>query len=194
MEDRPLDEIELIERARHGDVAAYGELVRTFQDLCFRAACLVGSPDEAEDAVQEAFVKAYRALPGFRKGWPFRPWLLRIVTNEARNRRRAGGRRTALALRVLEDRPSDDAAPSPEVAVLVRERRQALAAAIGRLREEDRLVVTCRYLLELSEAETARTLGLPAGTVKSRLARSLARLKVDLAGTLDGPIPEGFHD
>ena len=188
MEGRPLDETELVERARQGDVAAYEELVRTFQDLAYRAACLVVGPAEAEDAVQEAFVKAYGALPGFRRGWPFRPWLLRIVTNEARNRRRAGGRRTALALRVIEDRPPDDAAPSPEVAVLVRERRQVLAAAIERLRDEDRLVVTCRYLLELSEAETAQTLGLPAGTVKSRLARSLARLRVDLVETLDRSI------
>jgi RNA polymerase sigma factor (sigma-70 family) len=191
VEGRPLDETELVERARQGDVAAYGDLVRAFEDLAFRAACLIGSPDEAEDAVQEAFIKAYRALPGFRMGWPFRPWLLRIVTNEARNRRRAGGRRTAMALRVIEDRSAEDAAPSPEVAALVHERRQVLAAAIGRLREEDRLVVTCRYLLELSEAETAQTLGLPAGTVKSRLARSLARLRVDLAETLDHPVAEG---
>jgi RNA polymerase sigma factor (sigma-70 family) len=191
VEGRPLDETELIDRARRGDVAAYGELVRTYQDLAFRAACLVGSPDEAEDAVQEAFVKAYRALATFHQGWPFRPWLLRIVTNEARNRRRAGGRRMALALRVIEDRPAGDAAPSPEAAVLVHERRAALAAAIGRLRDEDRLVVTCRYLLDLSEAETAQTLGLPAGTVKSRLARSLARLRVDLAETLGNPVAEG---
>lgn len=190
MEGWPLDETELVECARQGDVAAYEELVRTFQDLAFRAACLVGSPDEADDAVQEAFVKAYRALPGFRTGWPFRPWLLRIVTNEARNRRRAGGRRMALAVRVIEGRPLDGAAPSPEVTVLVRERREVLAAAIGRLRDEDRLVVTCRYLLELSEAETAQTLGLPAGTVKSRLARSLVRLRVDLAEALGRPVAE----
>ena len=170
-------------------MAAYEDLVRLYQDLAFRAACLVGSPDEAQDAVQEAFVKAYRALPSFHQGWPFRPWLLRIVTNEARNRRRAGGRRTAMALRIVEDHPTDTA-PSPEVAFLVRERRQVLAAAIGRLRDDDRLVVTCRYLLELSEAETAQTLGLPAGTVKSRLARSLARLRVDLAEKLDRPIAE----
>jgi RNA polymerase sigma-70 factor (ECF subfamily) len=94
-----------------------------------------------------------------------------------------------MALRVMQGHPTDTA-PSPEVAFLVRERRQVLAAAIGRLRDEDRLVVTCRYLLELSEAETAQTLGVPAGTVKSRLARSLVRLRVDLAETLDRPIAE----
>jgi RNA polymerase sigma-70 factor (ECF subfamily) len=181
VEGRPLDEPALIARARRGDVAAYEELVRAFQDIAHRAAWLVGGADDAEDAVQEAFVKAYHALSRFREGSPFRPWLLRIVTNEARNRRRSAGRRADLAIRAIEDRPADDAAPSPEEAVLAHERRTALAAAIERLREEDRLVVTCRYLLQLSEAETATTLDIPAGTVKSRLSRALAQLRVLLA-------------
>ncbi len=181
MEGRPLDEQELIARARGGDVAAYEELVRAFQGLAFRAACLVGGTEEAEDAVQEAFVKAYRALPRFRTGSPFRPWLLRIVTNEARNRRRSAGRRASLVVRAIEDRPKDEAAPSPEEAVLAQERRVALAAAIDALREDERLVVTCRYLLQLSEAETVEALGVPAGTVKSRLSRGLAHLRESLA-------------
>jgi RNA polymerase sigma-70 factor (ECF subfamily) len=183
--DPPLDETELIHRARQGDLGAYDQLVRRFQDLSFRTACLVGSPDEAEDAVQEAFIKAYRALSGFRHGAPFRPWLLRIVANEARNRRRAGGRRAALALRVRETaNPEEGVVGSPEDAVLVRERREQLADAIGRLTDEHRLVVTCRYLLGLSETETAETLGIPAGTVKSRLSRSLERLRIELAETV----------
>jgi RNA polymerase sigma factor (sigma-70 family) len=181
VEGRPLDERELIARARRGDVAAYEELVRAFTDVAHRTAYLVGAADDADDAVQDAFVKAYRALPQFREGEPFRPWLLRIVANEARNRRRSAGRRATLAVRAIEDRPSDDAAPSPEEAVLVHERHVALAAAIDRLRDEDRLVVTCRYLLQLSEAETAATLAIPAGTVKSRLSRALARLRETLA-------------
>ncbi len=187
MEGRPLDERDLVARAKRGDVAAYEELVRAYQDLAHRAAFLVGDAAEADDAVQEAFVKAYRALGRFREGSPFRPWLLRIVANEARNRRRSAGRRANLALRVVEDRPADGAAPSPEEAVLVHERRAALAAAIARLREEDRLVVTCRYLLDLSEAETAATLGIPTGTAKSRLARALVRLRVLLAEGPDAP-------
>ena len=187
MEGRPLDERDLVARAKRGDIAAYEELVRAYQGLAHRAAFLVGDAAEADDAVQEAFVKAYRALGRFREGSPFRPWLLRIVANEARNRRRSAGRRANLALRVVEDRPADGAAPSPEEAVLVHERRAALAAAIARLREEDRLVVTCRYLLDLSEAETAATLGIPTGTAKSRLARALVRLRVLLAEGPDAP-------
>jgi RNA polymerase sigma factor (sigma-70 family) len=181
VEGRPLDERELIARARRGDIAAYEDLVRAFQDVAHRAAWLVGGADDSDDAVQEAFIKAYNALPRFREGSPFRPWLLRIVTNEARNRRRAAGRRANLTVRAIEDRPANDAAPSPEVAVLVHERRQALLDAVGRLREEDRLVATCRYFLDLSEAETAMTLDIPTGTVKSRLSRGLAQLRVQLA-------------
>ena len=95
-----MEEAKLAERAREGDTAAYERLVRTHQALAFRAAYLVtGDAPEAEDATQEAFVKAYRALGRFRPGAPFRPWLLAMVTNEARNRRRSAGRRAKLNLR-----------------------------------------------------------------------------------------------
>ena len=77
---RPLEDRELIERARGGDVGAYEALVRRYQDVAVRAAYVVAGADEAEDAAQEAFVKAYRALGTFRLDAPFRPWLLRIVT------------------------------------------------------------------------------------------------------------------
>jgi RNA polymerase sigma-70 factor, ECF subfamily len=184
VEGRPLEEAELIERARRGEVMAYEELVRRYQDVAVRAAHLIAPDGDAEDAAQEAFVKAYAALPRFRAGSPFRPWLLRIVTNEARNRRRSAGRRTGLALRAAEDRPLGDAAPSPESAVLANESRAALVAALNLLRDEDREVIGARYFLELSEAETADSLGIPRGTVKSRLSRALGRLR---AGLVDGP-------
>lgn len=160
---------------------AYEELVRRYQDVALRTAHLVsGGVDDAEDAVQEAFVKAFHALARFRPGSPFRPWLLRIVANEARNRRRSANRRSGLALRATEDRPSSDAAPSPEAAVLVHETRIALLRAVEALRDDDREVVVARYLLELPEAEAAEMLGVPRGTVKSRLSRALARLRVAL--------------
>ena len=104
MVGRPPDsEAALVERARQGDAVAYGSLVRAHQDIAFRVACLAGgSAADAEEAAQEGFVKAWRALPRFRTGAPFRPWLLAIVANEARNRRRAAGRRAGLALRAAE--------------------------------------------------------------------------------------------
>jgi len=181
VEGRPLVEADLVERARHGDVSAFESLVRAHQDVAFRTAWVVsGGADDAEDAAQEGFVKAFRALDRFRPDAPFRPWLLAIVANEARNRRRAAGRREALALRIPEDRRTDDAAPSPEAAVLARERHETLIAGLTRLTEPDREVITLRYLLQLSEAETAAALDIPAGTVKSRLSRGLDRLRAEL--------------
>jgi RNA polymerase sigma-70 factor (ECF subfamily) len=175
---RPLEETELVERAKRGDERAYGELVNAYQGIAFRTAYLVvGNAAEAEDAAQEGFVKAFRALGRFRSGEPLRPWLLKIVANEARNRRRSSARRDALALRAAAESPSGEAAPSPEAALLDAERRTALLTAVSALPEAQRLVVCCRFFLDLSEEETASVLGLRLGTVKSRTARALARLR-----------------
>jgi RNA polymerase sigma-70 factor (ECF subfamily) len=182
---RPLDERELVARAQRGDADAYEELVRAYQGIAFRTAYLLaGSAADAEEAAQDGFVKAYRALWRFRAGAPFKPWLLRIVANEARNRRRSAGRRTALALRAAQV-PSGEAAPSPEAALLDSERRGQLLAALDRLSESDREVIACRYFLDLSETETAAALGVRRGTVKSRLSRALDRLRAELEAAGD---------
>jgi RNA polymerase sigma factor (sigma-70 family) len=182
---RPLDDDQLVERARRGDAAAYEAIVQTYQGIAFRTAHLItGSAADAEEATQDGFVKAFRALGRFRTGAPLRPWLLEIVANEARNRRRSTGRRAALALRAAaEQESSGDAAPSPEASLLAGERRMGLLAAVNELREEERVVVACRYFLELSEEETAAVLDLPRGTVKSRLSRALTRLRARLEET-----------
>jgi RNA polymerase sigma-70 factor (ECF subfamily) len=147
VEGRPLEETEVVERARRGDDDAYEELVHRYTEIAFRTACLVtGSAADAEEVAQDAFVKAWSALPRFRAGAPFRPWLLRIVGNEARNRRRAAGRRAAMELRVAEGLRAGGAAPSPE----------AEAESVE---------------------ETASVLELPEGTVKSRLHRSMDHLR-----------------
>ena len=149
-----------------------------YQSIAFRTAYLVTrSAEDAEEAAQDGFVKAYRALGRFRPGAPFRPWLLRIVANEARNRRRSAARRDALALRAAGQQVSGDAAPSPESSMLSSSRREALLAGLAELREEDQLVIGCRYFLDLSEEETAEALGWKRGTVKSRLSRALERLR-----------------
>ena len=178
---RPLDDGELVTRAQQGDVAAYEELVRMYQGIAFRTAYLLaGSTADAEEAAHDAFLKAFNALRRFRRGASFRPWLLAIVANEARNRRRSAGRRHALALRAAEEARPGDAAPSPEAAVLNRERQELVLAAVNRLSEEHRLVVACRYFLDLSEAEIASVLGIRTGTVKSRLSRALERLREEV--------------
>ena len=166
---------------RPRDLDTYDQLVREHQGIAFRTAYVItGSAADAEEVVQDAFVKAYRARGRFRSGAPFRPWLLAIVANEARNRRRATGRRARLSLQLAEERPSGGAAPSPEVALLAREERAELLAAVDRLAEEQRAAIACRYFLGLSEAETAAVLGCRPGTVKSRLSRALARLEEEL--------------
>lgn len=178
VEGRPLDESDLVERARRGDHQAYAELVHAYQGIAFRTAFLLtGGASEAEDAAQDGFVKAWRALGRFRAGAPFRPWLLRIVANEAHNRRRSAGRRAQLAVRAAAAEPSGDAAPSPEASVLHAERRNALLAAVNDLPEDQRVVVALRYFAGLSEDEVAETLGIAHGTVKSRTSRALERLR-----------------
>jgi RNA polymerase sigma factor (sigma-70 family) len=178
---RPPSEEELVERARTGDAAAFAALVRDHEEIAFRTAYLIArNAADAEDAAQVGLTKAWRALPRFRRGAPFRPWLLAIVANEARNRRRAAGRREGLALRAAHELPSGGAAPSPEGRVLAAEQRAELLAALERLNESDRLVLSCRYLLELGEEETAEVLSVRRGTVKSRTARALARLRAEL--------------
>jgi RNA polymerase sigma-70 factor (ECF subfamily) len=175
---RPLDESELIRRAQRGDTHAYEELVHAYQGIAFRTAYLIArNAGDAEEAAQDGFVKAWRALGRFREGAPFRPWLLRIVANEASNRRRSAGRRTSLVLRAATEEPSGGAAPSPEAALLSAEQRSALLAAVDELPDEQRDVVALRYFLDLSEAEVAETLGIPPGTVKSRTSRALERLR-----------------
>jgi RNA polymerase sigma-70 factor (ECF subfamily) len=178
VEGRPLGDEELVDRARRGDADAYEQLVHGYQGLAHRVAYLItGEAAEAEDAAQEAFVKAYYALNRFKKGAAFRPWLLTIVANEARNRRRSEGRRAGLALRAAKEHPSGDAAPSPEAVALEHERHRALVDALNSLRDADREIVAYRYFLELSEAEMAAALGCAKGTVKSRLSRAMGRLR-----------------
>jgi RNA polymerase sigma-70 factor (ECF subfamily) len=159
------------------------------QGSAFRVAyLLLGSEADAQDAAQEGFVRAYLALHRFRVGEPFRPWLLQVVGNEARNRRRARIRREGLLDRVTASvRGSGRAAePAPELQALADETQAELRAALATLDDGERLVITCRYLLDLSEAETAAALAIPPGTVKSRLHRGLRRLRERLGPATAG--------
>jgi len=178
VEGRPLDDLALVERARTGDVNAYEALVQQYQQLAYRVAYQVtGDAADAEDAAQEAFVNAYYALGRFRPGAPFKPWLCRIVANEARNRRMAAHRRTALAERAHWAQVSGEAAPSPEAAAEADEFRATLVKTLGALRDDDRLILSYRLFFDFSEADMAEALKVPKGTVKSRLSRALTRLR-----------------
>ncbi len=167
---------------RGGDRDAYAELVNRHAHVAIRTAALLGAGGDAEDVVQEAFVKAYAALDGFRPGAPFRPWLLRIVANETRNAHRTSDRRGARERRAWErTQPLLLARPDePAEALLSAERQAELVRGLAQLSPHQRQVVTCRYLLDLDEAETCAVLGWPRGTVKSRLHRGLAKLRAVL--------------
>jgi len=172
-----LDEAEAIARSLEGDAGAFGVLVERHEQAAFRAAWLIlRDAGLAEDVAQEAFVRAYRQIGRFRQGAPFRPWLLRIVTNLALNEARARGRRAGLLSRAASVL-SHDTAPSPHAQAVAEDDAAALLRAIGELPEEDRVVLHLRYFLDLPEREIAVAIGKPAGTVKSRLHRAGRRLR-----------------
>lgn len=174
-----LSEADLLASVRAGERDAFADLVRRHAPIAHRTAVLLGAGSDADDVVQEAFVKAYRALGTFRPGAPFRPWLLRIVANEARNSHRTASRR-----RAREHLAEDSAlfaslgdAADPAQTAIDRERRRTLWTALLALPAAQRTVLTCRYLLDLDEAETAAVLGIARGTVKSRSNRGLRSLR-----------------
>jgi RNA polymerase sigma factor (sigma-70 family) len=155
-------------------------LVARHTAAAHRLAVLLGVGPDADDVVQEAFVKAYRHIGRFRAEMAFRPWVLRIVANEAKNMLRAKRRHANLALRLAMGDPHSRSPEDPERDTVAGERRTDLLAAVRGLPDREREAVICRYFLELSEAETAQVLGWPIGTVKSRTFRALGRLRTAL--------------
>jgi RNA polymerase sigma-70 factor (ECF subfamily) len=177
-----MDDDEAISRSLAGDLDAYEALVTRYSAVAHRTAGLLGAGDDAEDVVQEAFVKAFRHLGSFRRDSAFKPWLLRIVANETHNLTRSRGRRADLSLRLgMEREPYE---PDPAGAVVAAAGRSRLLEAVRRLPEREREAVVCRYLLQLSEAETAQVLGVRLGTVKSRTFRGLRRLREEVGDEL----------
>jgi RNA polymerase sigma factor (sigma-70 family) len=174
-----LDDATAVAKARDGDLEAYEFLVARHTAAAHRTAVVLGAAADADDVVQEAFVKAFHRLDRYRGESGFRAWLLAIVGNETRNLHRSRRRRDGLVLRAgaLE---GGEAPVDPQDSALAGDRRRHLIEAVRRLDRRDREVVVCRYLLDLSEAETAAALDLPKGTVKSRTARALGKLRARL--------------
>jgi RNA polymerase sigma-70 factor (ECF subfamily) len=166
-----LSEAALVRAAGQGSEAAVAELFERHWGAAYRAAFLVtGDRAAAEDIAQEAFLAALRALPSFDLRRPLRPWLHRIVINRAIDWSRARALRHEVGADAGGE-PAADAgrAEAPELGDDVR-------AALMRLGEEQRAVVVLRYVLELTPGEIGRLLGLPRGTVNSRLRRGLDAL------------------
>ena len=149
------------------------------QTVAYRTAfAITRSAEDAEDVVQVAFVKAHGSLERFRVGAPFRPWLLTIVGNEARNWRRGSLRRLALVQRSVHGRSLE--APSAEVVALAGHERRRLVDAVEALPSADRTAIVTRYFVGLTLEETASVLGVGLGAAKTRVARALARLRESL--------------
>lgn len=174
-------EPELVERARAGDADAFGALVLAHQQFVYNLAWrALGDEHEAEDAAQEAFVRAWLALPNFRGQAQFRTWLYRIVTNLVCNRLpRLRRELTALATDQAQLVP-DESAPDPAAALEAAQQRAGLHRHIDALPESYRLLVMLRYQQELAYEEIATVLSLPLGTVKTGLFRARARLRAAL--------------
>lgn len=177
-----MTDAELVASARRGEAAGWENLVYQHQEAVFRLAyLLLGDSDDAQDVAQEAFIRAYQALDRFDASRPFRPWLLRIAANLARNRRRSLGRYLGALQRAFRSEPEaalGGAAPGQvEAATLAQLEAQALWQAVRRLARPDQEVIYLRFFLELPEADMAAALGVAPGTVKSRLHRALKRLR-----------------
>ena len=172
-------EPELLTRAISGDHEAYAKLVRPHEGVAYRvAAAITGRSADAEEAMQNGFVKAYRSLHRFRAGAAFRPWLLKIVVNEAHNVLRAERRHTRLGLRAAEEHRPEIA--GPDEAVIAREDVELVLEALRRLPRADRVALALRYFAELPDGEAATLAGTSTQAYRVRLVRARRRLQTVL--------------
>lgn len=165
------DDALLVEQARRGSAAALAELFERYWPVAWRTAyALLADRAAADDAAQDGLQRAFASLARFERGRPFEPWLKRIVANRALDELRRERRRPAVEAGAprIEPREPDEA--------------PAVAAAVAALPEERRVVVL-RYWLDLSVDEIAAELGLPRGTVGSRLSRALDDLRLALGNS-----------
>jgi len=178
------EERRLVEVAQRGDVASFNELVRLFEgrvyNLCYR---MLGDPDSAADAAQDAFLSAFRNLRSFRGG-SFRSWMLRIATNTCYDVLRVRKRRPSVSLDIETDDESAssplqiaDTAESPDDFAQRRELAAAIQHGLTALPDEQRIVLILSDIQGLAYEEIAQITNSNLGTVKSRLSRGRARLR-----------------
>jgi RNA polymerase sigma-70 factor (ECF subfamily) len=178
----PTDE-ELVEAFRRGDLSAFDGLVARWERKIRGAVHrILGNEEEARDVSQEAFLKAYRALDSFKSEARFSSWLYQIALNLCRDRLRRRRGRTLVSLDEMEQAGNALAAHRPSAHELVEagDLARTVAAAIAALPQEQREVIVLKEYQELTFAEIAETLGVPASTVKTRLYRGLGQLRVAL--------------
>lgn len=174
-----MDERSWVQRLQSGDRSALGPLYTAYASRAIRTAFLITrNRAAAEDAVQEAFVQVLRTIGSLRDLGAFRPWFYRILVNAAKRSTRRAWRILPLA-QPQEERT--DLGPSPDEVAIGLEESAQVRAALASLPESQREILVLRYYTDLSEAEIAEALGVPAGTVKSRLHRAREALAARLA-------------
>lgn len=184
----PMNDTELIRRAKIGDQSAMATLLEAHATRAFRLALhITGNKSDAEDATQNAFVKAYTQLGRFEERSAFGTWLLRIVTREALNQRRAETTRWRFWQHQGDGEEIDT---SVESAVQVRVEQQELWRAVNRLKVKDRTVLTLSYFMGMTNAEVAETLGIKKGTVKMRKHTAIKRLRALVGSEFPELAPE----
>ena len=192
MSDRDIDQ-QLVARAQRGEKHAFELLVAKYQRRLLRLISrLVRDPAEAEDVAQEAFIKAYRALPQFRGDAAFYTWLYRIGVNTAKNYLVSQGRRAptstekdAEEAETFEDGEQLRDINTPESLLMSRQVANAVNMAMERLPEELRTAVTLREIEGLSYDEIAEVMNCPIGTVRSRIFRAREAIALELRPLLD---------
>ena len=166
---------DLVRRAKKGDRIALAELLDAHAAQAYRLALhILRNQADAEDAVQNASIKAFTNLGRFDELRPFAPWFLRIVTREALNLRRAEMTRFAFWRRQVKDEISEELV---EQVIQVKADHRDLWRAVNRLKAIDRIVLTLSYFMEMSEGEVAQILGIKRGAVKKRKHTALVRLR-----------------
>jgi RNA polymerase sigma-70 factor (ECF subfamily) len=176
-------EADLLRAVQRGDQAAFTEIVGRYQRAVYRVAyALTRNASDADDLAQETFVRAYQAIGRFRVGEPLYPWLARIATNLAYSLFRRRKRRPETPLEpLLEAGQQWGVDDDPAAGVEQQERTAQLQAAFAGLTPEHQAILALRVVEEQSYEAIAATLGVPVGTVMSRLSRARAELKARLA-------------
>ncbi|MDQ3688808.1 MAG: RNA polymerase sigma factor [Chloroflexota bacterium] len=170
---------EIVVQAQSGRAEAFEVLVQRHGRDIYRMASAIVGPDDARDVAQETFIAAWRQLPRLRDPGRFEPWLRRILVNRSRNALRSRNRRPTLSLSVPG--PAHELA-SPRDFREAADARQALDGAFAALSADQRAVIALHYGAELSIREAAESMGVAAGTAKSRLNAALRRLRAAVEG------------
>ena len=176
-------ENQLIKEAQRGDVDSFERLIESHRDRLFRLVLAISmNAEDAEDALQETLIQAYRALPGFRGDSSFGTWLYRIAVNRTRNwiRTQSRGSSERIGEKIVATGGAS-VGPAPDEELIGRERRREMRRALLKLPDHYRRAILLRHYLDMSYEEIADVLGIPIGTVRSRLAQAKQLLMKELA-------------